>query len=76
VLYLFAPHLALALLALAIFLLYQKRVAASCRTSARVQSAPRRLVAWKDPWSTEGLEAVGRTNADREEADPEHANFL
>lgn len=55
VLYLFAPRLALALLALAIVLLYQKRASRSRKSGARPQAVRRQPVAWKDPWSTDGL---------------------
>jgi hypothetical protein len=55
-LYLFAPRLALALLVLAIFLLYRKRVSGSRKSGARPQDAPCQAVAWKDPWGTEGLD--------------------
>ncbi len=57
VLLLFAPRLAVALLVLAIVLLCQKRVAAARRPAARrLEDAPRKQVAWKDPWSTDGLD--------------------
>jgi hypothetical protein len=52
VLYIFSPRLALALLALAIILLCQKRVAASPKSNARLQAARREAAAWKDPWGT------------------------
>ncbi len=55
-LYLFAPRLALALLALAIFLLYRKRVAASRKSGANLGATPRQQGAWKDPWGTERLD--------------------
>ncbi len=57
VVFLFAPRLAFGLLAIAIVLLYQKRVAAARKTAAAARKRPdaREQVAWKDPWSTEGL---------------------
>ncbi len=55
VLLLFSPPLAFALLAVAIVLLYRKRVAAARKSAASVRATPREQVAWKDPWSTEGL---------------------
>lgn len=52
---LFSPRLALAVLVLAIVLLYQKRVAGARKSAGRLQAAPRQPSAWKDPWNTDGL---------------------
>jgi len=59
VLYLFAPRLGLAALAVAIVLLVQRRLAAARPAAARraAGSGPARpqQAEWKDPWGTEGL---------------------
>ncbi len=55
VLLLYSPRFAFALLVLAIFLLYQKRVAGVRRSRVQQPPAPSRPVEWKDPWGTDGL---------------------
>jgi hypothetical protein len=51
VLYVFAPRLGLAALAVAILLLVSRRLAAA-RPGRRTAAARPEPVAWKDPWRT------------------------
>ncbi len=55
ILFLFAPRLALACLALAVVLLYQKRIAGARKMATRHEPRRHEQVEWEDPWNTEGL---------------------
>jgi uncharacterized membrane protein YfcA len=54
VLLLFSPRLAVAVLVVAIVMLYSKRVS-SARSKARDREPERPQAATKDPWNTDGI---------------------